>query len=375
MNQRQAARLGWTLLLGVLYGWLSSLTLGLSLPGSSADVAVRPQVVIPLLGGFLMGPLHGFVIGCGGNFLADWLTGFGLAYWPFSIGNGLIGFLPGLLHLRGVRRLDNVAHFAMLLVLIVAGNVLGIGVGMVAYQATGGESLHHLTWTFFHPIIVANIVLGFILLPPLLLLFRKISSTFDIRLGVSLMYVLMSVVLAMIFVLNLINNHTILAELAGVLPEEKLAAYMEAVALNSFRFGGSMGIAVILVSVGMTFGLIQHQARPVRALMQAARELKEGQFDQIDLGSLARKQDEFGRLAQVFEEAVGQVREREGRMKQAIQELRLEIDRDQEARQVSEITETDYFHSLRRRSLELRAKKEKQRHEKNRHKPGPERTD
>lgn len=364
MNRGRLVRIGIALLGAALYGLMNSLTIGLSLPGSDAAVTVRPQVVIPMLGGFLMGPLHGFFIGCAGNFLGDWINGLGLEFWPFSLGNGLIGLVPGLARLRGMRRVDSVSQFATLLVLIVAGNILGMGFGVLVYRLTAQDSLQLLTWAFFHPIIVANVICAFLLFPPLLLLFKKISSTFDIHLGIILMYLLMGVIIALVFVLNLVNSQTTSSDLAGVLSDQVLAAYLETAALDGFRYGGSIGIAVILMSIGLTFALIQHLARPLRTLTTAARQLKEGRLDRINLKNLSHRNDEFGRLAQVFSDAVEQVREREESMEQAIKELRLEIDRDQEARQVREITETEYFQSLQHRSLELRARKEKLRNEK-----------
>ncbi len=373
MNRDQLVRIGAAFLGTALYGLLNSLTIGFSLPGSDAAVTIRPQVVIPMLGGFLLGPLHGFVMGCAGNVLGDWINGLGLEFWPFSLGNGLIGLMPGLARSRGRPRVDSLAQFAGLMVLIVAGNILGMGFGVLVYQLTAQDSLHLLTWTFFHPIIVANVICAFLLFPPLLLLFKKVSFTFDVQLGITLMYLLMGVVTALIFVINLVNGRTMSQDLAGILPEQALAAHLETAALDGFRYGGSIGIVVILMSIGLTFALIQVLARPVRNLTQAARQLKEGRPDRIDLMALSRRNDEFGRLAQVFSDAVEQVMKREERMKQAIRDLRLEIDRDQEAKEVREITETEYFQSLRRRSMELRTRKEKRRHEKSRHPPSPER--
>jgi len=44
------------------------------------------------------------------------------------------------------------------------------------------------------------------------------------------------------------------------------------------------------------------------------------------------------------------------RLKQQVQELRIEIDRSRAASQVAEITETDYFRELQERARTLRAK-------------------
>ncbi|MEW6664509.1 MAG: ECF transporter S component [Thermodesulfobacteriota bacterium] len=360
------------LLLSAAYAGFNYLTLGLTLPGSALVVSVRPQIVIPLLGGFLMGPLHGFAIGCVGNLLGDWLCGMGFVYWPFSIGNGLMGALPGLLRGWGIRRVDSVQQFSMLLLAIVAGNIIGIGLGLIGYNLFCEDSLRQLTWLFFHPIIVANLIVSFILIPPLLFLFKKMSPTFDIRLSASLYYLLIAVVLPLIYALGWMDYVAVNGGLKGVMPAENLRKLMDALTLNVFRYGGTIGIVVILASVGLTFLLLQHLLRPTRALIKAARQLKDGELDQIDLGPVRERNDEFGKLAQVFDEAVRQVKEREEHLKQAIQKLRVEIDREQAAEQVSEITETDYFRSLSRRSRELRTRRDKRGNEKDPNRHGSE---
>lgn len=45
---------------------------------------------------------------------------------------------------------------------------------------------------------------------------------------------------------------------------------------------------------------------------------------------------------------------REQRLKQEVQQLRIEIDEARTARQVAEITETDYFQDLQRKADQLR---------------------
>ncbi len=357
MFNPRVSKIGLALILSATYAAFNYLTLGLRLPGSALIVSVRPQIVIPILGGFLMGPLYGFVIGCAGNLAADWLCGMGFVYWPFSIGNGLMGALPGFLRMWGMRRVESVQRFSMLLIAIVVGNIIGIGLGLIVYNVICEDSLRQLTWLFFHPIIVANLIVSFILIPPLLYLFRKMPLTFDIRLSGSLYYLLIAVVLPLIYVLSSMNYVVVSDGLKGITPAENIGKLMDGFTLNIFRYGGTIGVAVILASVGLTFLLIQHLLRPIRSLIRAARLLKDGELDRIDLGPLIQRQDEFGKLAQVFDEAVGQVKEREERLKDAIQKLRVEINREQEADQVSEITETDYFRSLSQRSLKLRARR------------------
>jgi hypothetical protein len=57
-------------------------------------------------------------------------------------------------------------------------------------------------------------------------------------------------------------------------------------------------------------------------------------------------------------ETAQRVEERERRLKEQIAQLRIEIDEAKKARQVAEITETDYFRDLRAKARQLRDKKD-----------------
>ena len=65
---------------------------------SVSQVALRPAIVIPMFFGFAFGPVVGFFTGAVGNIFGDALTGFGLSP-QWSIGNGLVGFISGLVFL------------------------------------------------------------------------------------------------------------------------------------------------------------------------------------------------------------------------------------------------------------------------------------
>ncbi len=65
---------------------------------SLSQVALRPAIAIPMFFGFAFGPVVGFFTGAVGNIFGDALTGFGLSP-QWSIGNGLVGFVAGLVFL------------------------------------------------------------------------------------------------------------------------------------------------------------------------------------------------------------------------------------------------------------------------------------
>lgn len=79
-------------LYGVL-GWL----INVPLPGSN-NVSVRPAFALVPFFGWAFGPIVGLFTGLVGNALLDQLSGYGLlTAWNWSIANGVVGLLAGLL--------------------------------------------------------------------------------------------------------------------------------------------------------------------------------------------------------------------------------------------------------------------------------------
>ena len=90
-------------------------------------VALRPTVVIPLLFGFLFGPVVGFTTGLFGNLISDFFS-FGSFFWNWDIGTGLIGLVAGIGYFL-VRREDRAKSRGLILsiLLSVVGSFVGIG--------------------------------------------------------------------------------------------------------------------------------------------------------------------------------------------------------------------------------------------------------
>ncbi|MCS6906602.1 MAG: ECF transporter S component [Anaerolineales bacterium] len=70
---------------------------------SVSQVALRPAIAIPMFFGYAFGPVVGFFTGAVGNMFGDALTGFGLSP-QWSIGNGLVGLIAGMVNLFPDRR-------------------------------------------------------------------------------------------------------------------------------------------------------------------------------------------------------------------------------------------------------------------------------
>jgi two-component system, cell cycle response regulator len=94
-----------------------------------------------------------------------------------------------------------------------------------------------------------------------------------------------------------------------------------------------------------------HQVGCVTA---AAAAIKANTFELECLDAVASRPDELGQLAQVFQDMARQVYAREQHLKHQVQQLRIEIDQERRAREVAEITESDYFQQLLGKAEELR---------------------
>ncbi len=92
----------------------------------------------------------------------------------------------------------------------------------------------------------------------------------------------------------------------------------------------------------------------VARVTAAAAAVEEGEFEPASLGDIARRTDGLGQLARVFQSMARKVYAREQRLKQQVQELRIELSAARQTRQVAEITGTDYFRQLLAEAQNLR---------------------
>jgi GAF domain-containing protein len=92
----------------------------------------------------------------------------------------------------------------------------------------------------------------------------------------------------------------------------------------------------------------------VSRVTAAASAVETGTFTVDSLDQVGRRSDALGQLARVFQTMAQEVAAREQRLRREVQQLRIEIDETRAARQVEEITESDYFQRLQRKVDELR---------------------
>jgi len=123
---------------------------------------------------------------------------------------------------------------------------------------------------------------------------------------------------------------------------------------ESLVIAAVVALSVVAIGALASVALSRWVTKPVEKLTFAAASVESGDFDPDSLERVARRGDGLGQLARVFQTMAREVQAREQRLKAQVQELKIEIDRAQEARQVAEITETDYFQDLQAKARSLR---------------------
>jgi CRP/FNR family cyclic AMP-dependent transcriptional regulator len=91
-------------------------------------------------------------------------------------------------------------------------------------------------------------------------------------------------------------------------------------------------------------------------VISAAVALEAGKYDPRSLDEVGQRKDALGQLARVFQRMANEVQAREERLKQEVQELRIQIDQAKKARQVAEITEAEYFQQLQESARRMRGR-------------------
>jgi HAMP domain-containing protein len=125
-----------------------------------------------------------------------------------------------------------------------------------------------------------------------------------------------------------------------------------------------VGISAVILAM-INFWLKPTVIHPVEKIAGVAELITQGSLDapacaNQDLGDVAQRADELGQLARVFQNMCREVYAREERLRQEVHQLRIEIDQVKQQRQVSEITESDYFQSLQARAKDIRRKRHEQ---------------
>lgn len=338
--------------------WLTNI-----FPMSAArNVDIRPGVVVPIFFGLVCGPGVGFFTGFFGNLLGDLWSG-NIAYPPadptgslamdliqgcylnWQVGNGLMGLIPGLARLIGKRYSTLGDHFRAL-VFAFLGVVGGMGFASLLDIPLIGMDLVSALDQSFIPAARINLINAVVLLPILLFNYDR----FDLKSADWLSSGLMRRMLLAI----LVSAALPVALLGLFLTQEVSGGRSDPTELSvKLAFTVAITLLFTIANAGL---LAQSISRPLLRLTRAAQLMEQDRLTRDEARELeeAEASDEVARLSQVFGRMAREVIVREERLRQQVQQLRIEIDEGKKARQVAEITETDYFQTLKKKAKEMR---------------------
>ncbi|PDV97755.1 ECF transporter S component [Candidatus Chloroploca asiatica] len=370
---RPATQPGWgflvrmALLGAVLYAATSWVTVFATTSSSAIAGNLRPGVAIPIFFGFAFGPLVGFVVGFGGNLLADTLTGF--VQFPldasspralaaslqinWQVANGLLGLIPGFAVLRqwcyqtreGLLKALALTSFAV------------VGAGLFAAVLDPFVFVYEDQTTIWQtvardnlPLVLINWIYAAVIVPILLFnyAYRHLYGPAMLRAGL-MQRVLLTVVIS------------------AAVPIIMLSIFLlEANArLNggwSGAFGGvffQLAVTILMTTVFILTNaalMAQSMTRPLIELSASARAMEKNTLTlaQAETLKATTGDDEIAQLSRVFGTMAQEVIQREQELRKHVQELQIMIDEHKRSDQVKEIVETDFFRDLKQKARAMR---------------------
>ncbi len=126
---------------------------------------------------------------------------------------------------------------------------------------------------------------------------------------------------------------------------------------------GIFTLIIFAVEAVVSTSVTSQVLTPVLLLIQAAQNIKDETYETGMLDNVAQRQDDIGQLARTFQEMSQTVFTRTQRLKQQVQQLRIQIDEAKSMGQVKEILDSDFFKGLETGAEQMRAKRVTRRQE------------
>lgn len=352
----------------LLYAGITAITSFANL-GEAIGGDIRPAIAIPILFGFIFGPVVGFVVGAGGNLLYDAYAGWlqfpltpstGSLFYDlviglllnWEIGNGLIGFIPGLRALTHRAYRTTGEQFVAMLYLV-AGIVGGVGFAAFTDIFLYPNATMETFWIQFLPIVRVNLLNAVLIVPLLLFHYARLDRENLRWLRSTLLYrflvtIMISAALPTALLSIFLSNQT---TVDGVDPN-----------VLSVQLGLTI-LLTILFTLFNALMLAQSILRPLLKLTEVAHAMLENRLTSnqaAELRNSVTDKSELSYLQEVFGQMAEEVLAREERLRQQVNELQIIIDDSKRKQEVTEITESEFFRELQDRASAMRERRKRQ---------------
>lgn len=323
-------------------------------------VDLRPGIAVPIVLGFVYGPVVGFVVGFAGNTLGDLASSPPVWYWNWSLGNGIMGLIPGLFALvwHSYRTLsDHVRAFGV----TVAGIVVGMATAAfldiwVCREGAAAATCYTVPVTLelalndgFIPTVRVNVISALILVPLLLFNVERLDLRTTDWFGSGLLRRLL---------LAIMVSAALPVALLGFFLLQQFSGQATDSANLTLKLGFTIAISLVF-TIANALLVAQSISRPLLRLTRAASLMEAGKLTRADAEELKRLKvtggdDEIAQLSKMFGQMAEEVITREETLRRQVEELRIEIDEVKRQKQVSEIVESDFFQDLQTRARVMR---------------------
>ena len=341
----------------ILYAILSWFT-GFANLSTGLGIELRPGIVIPIIFGFVYGPVVGFAVGTLGGTLTDyWL--YGDIWWQWSVGNGIMGLVPGLHALRWRMYLtlrDQILAFIVTIIAIVAGmGFASFSSIAICQEGIAPPQCFQVPVTFdmaldtFLSVVQVNLISAIILVPLLLFNIARLDLrainwmgsgllrrlVIGVAVSAALPIALLGFFLLQQFTVN-VETSNVVVQLLGTI------------------------IVTLLFTIANASLVAQTLNRPLLRLTKAAQQMEGGHLEEDQVRELQQTEgdDEISNLSRMFGNMAEEVIQREVRLRRQVEELKIKIDEDKKQQAVEEITETEFFRDLKDKSRNLRNRRQ-----------------
>lgn len=297
----------------ILYGALNYSFQGINFPGLSV-VFIRPQICIPLLAGFILGPLSGFLVGFLGNFLGDILLGYNATYlFTWCVANGVLGLLMGFAPYRK-RLISNPKQLNAFMLYLIFVNIMALSYVQFfeLFQATADTSKFRY---FFLPMVVSNTLMAYVSLPVILFALNKIKHNFANRLALLLFYLSFISVLLVSLLLIYLMSSFIVPGLSGIenLPEISENAISTLYCLMLIPI-----VIITTLSFAISNTVSKRFSKPINEITTTIKSLSVGKYNLDPIKAITERDDELGTLASSFKEMAETIYTKEENLKSDI---------------------------------------------------------